>query len=56
MRKLTHYELRVLIHNEIYNLSIHESKSGVDDIPYIKSRAKEILEYCDEYESLEDTK
>ncbi len=54
MRKLTHYELRVLINNEVQNMARNsfESTNGLD-VNYQKSRAEDILRYIAEYEQLE---
>jgi len=56
MRELTHYELRVLIKNEIDNIHIHSHEAGIDnsDIRYIQECAKDILQYCEEFNSVPD--
>lgn len=51
MRKLTHYELRTLIKNEINNMQLNAMGSMF--IQYVETRAKDILQYCEEYKSLE---
>ena len=53
MRLLTHYELRVLIKNEVHNMAkdAFEDGAGVT-VHYQKERAKDILKYITEYEAL----
>ena len=48
MRKLTHYELRVLIKNELTHLK------GEHDINAIQARCENIVKYCNEYNHLDE--
>jgi hypothetical protein len=52
MRELTHYELRVLIKNEIEIMSTPNSLDF--HIDYIAARCKEILRYVQEYKQLKE--
>ncbi len=54
MRQLTHYELRVLIKNEVENMYNHETMHNTNDVYYIQARCEDILKYMEEYFSLED--
>lgn len=49
-RELTHYELRTLITNEVKNMFNNSIKEV--SIGYIEQRAKDILNYCQEYNNL----
>ena len=51
MRQLTHYELTILIKNEIS--SMYSNVSGDFNIHHAMHRAKDILKYIEEYEQLE---
>jgi hypothetical protein len=50
LRKLTHYELRVLIKNELNLLR----ESDNNDILYIQGRCEDIVKYCNEYNGLDE--
>lgn len=51
MHNLTHYELTILIKNEIQNMQ----KNAIEGlkINYIHSRAQDIIKYIEEFNSLE---
>jgi len=51
MRNLTHYELSILIKNQIR--IIYENSITKFDVRHARERAKEILRYIEEYEQLE---
>jgi hypothetical protein len=50
MRNLTHYELSILIKNEI--LILFENSIEKIDIRHVLERSKDIIKYCEEYNSL----
>ena len=52
MRELTHYELVVLIKNEIEKLWDHYGREESVSIPGIEARCVRIVEYCKEYTNL----
>lgn len=52
MRKLTAYELRVLIKNEAENMYDHGFVNNNTDVNYIQARAQDILKYAEEYFAL----
>lgn len=52
MRQLTHYELIILIKNEIDNLARESNGSGKLCLLYIEARAKTILNYIQEYDQI----
>ncbi len=54
MRNLTHYELTILIKNQIQNMQINAISDLGINILFCEARAQEILEYIREYNSLKD--
>jgi hypothetical protein len=53
MRVLTHYELSILIENEIKLMC---KNLGSININYARARAEDIIKYCNEYDALTDSK
>lgn len=51
MRKLTHYELSILIKNEIKIM--YKNSIGKFDVRHAAMRTRDILEYIEEYEQIE---
>lgn len=55
MRNLTHYELRVLIKNEVEILNKYVREENGFNIDYIKGRAFDIMQYAKEFKDLEES-
>ncbi len=53
MRQLTHYELIILINNQLKCLNNNGFGNNSADVSYVQARAKEILAYTEEYFSLD---
>lgn len=56
MRQLTHYELTILIKHELNNMLSESNGEGKLSLLYIEARAKTILNYIQEYNSIGEEK
>lgn len=53
MRNLTHYEIIILIKNEVTRMHLNANNSTPVNVLWMKGYAQRILKYIEEYDSLE---
>ena len=51
-RNLTHYELKVLIRNQVNILARNVFDDMKWEVAFVEARCEEIMSYCEEYDNL----